>query len=465
MKDMMFLQCNIKLSSRGIAWKVDQRGRYIYQHSDFGLLEDQQWSPPPLSNSIVSEDLSLRILKRLHFDLQKRRSSVTYSSRVDNSAMATDLTNWRTPGHTEWSFQNVDKVLNTRTIKTGDQKKPLDYQLREVKGFNLSREGQPSLDLDAWLQETSSNGLVVLRNDKIVYETYDRTNNAESKHILFSLTKSVTGLLAGILASQGKLDVNASVTKYVPEVKGTSLENAIVRDCLDMRSGIKYDDNSHAYRAAMGWEPLRDDDKAKNLQQFLSSFHAESTGKAQGVEGWPFNYASVNTDLMGWILERASGKKFAELASELLWKPMGAESDALIAVDSEGSARAAGGMCVVLRDLARMGQLVLHDGDGIVPAEWVRDLRHGGSQEAWAAGPWSAGFKDHLAGVSYRSFWYSSRSEDVLVGMGIHGQMLLVDRKRKMVLAKTSSQAIGADMKMIQLTIDGLKEVCRVLDE
>lgn len=375
--------------------------------------------------------------------------------------MTTDITNWREPEHNQWAFQNVDKILNTQTVKAGENSKALDYNLQDLSGFNLSRQDQPSLDLVAWLQATETDGFIVLQHDKVVYETYDRTNTAASKHILMSLTKSVTGLLVGILAGQGKIDINAPVTTYVPEMKGTSLEKATVRDCLDMRSGVKYDDGTHEYRAAAGWNKFRGDEQAKTLHEFLSSFHADSPPKAEGVEGWPFQYASVNTDLMGWILENVTGKKFAELVSELLWKPMGAESDALVAVDSEGSARAAGGMCVVLRDLARMGQLVLHNGEGIAPSDWIQDMAHGGSLEAFAAGPWAAGFKD----ASYRSFWLSNSSEEVLMGLGIHGQMLFVDRKSKIVMAKTSSQPLGIDMKKVGLTVQGFREVRRVLSE
>lgn len=377
--------------------------------------------------------------------------------------MPADITNWREPEHNQWSFQNVDQILHTQTINAGSKAKELNYNLQDLTDFNLSRpDGHPQ-DLAAWLHATETDGLLVLHHDRVVYETYARTNTAASRHILMSLTKSVTGLLVGILASQGKLDVNAPVTAYVPEMQGTALRDATVRECLDMRSGVKYDDGTHEYRAAAGWNKFRGDEEAKSLRAFLSGFHAGSPPKAEGVEGWPFQYASVNTDLVGWILERVSGKTFAELVSELLWKPMGAESDALVAVDSEGSARAAGGMCVTLRDLARMGQLVLHDGDGIVPSDWIQDMMDGGSVEAFAAGPWAPRFRMHFESVSYRSFWVSGREEGVFMGLGIHGQMLFVDRKSKMVLAKTSSQPEAIDMEKVGLTVEGFKEVRRVL--
>lgn len=380
-------------------------------------------------------------------------------------ATQTDITNWREPEHNQWAFQNVDKILNTHTIKAGQATKELSYHLRDLSRFNLSRSDQPSLDFTAWLQATETDGLIVLKNDKVVHETYHRTNTAASKHILMSLTKSITGLLVGILASQGKMDVSAPITTYVPEMKGSSLENATLRQCLDMRSGVKYDDGTHEYRAAAGWNRFRGNEEARTLHTFLSSFRADHPEKAEGVEGWPFQYASVNTDLVGWILERVTGKKYAELVSELLWQPMGAESDALIAVDAEGSARAAGGMCVVLRDLARIGQLVLHDGDGVVPAEWIKDMLEGGSVEAFAAGPWAKGMEGSFESLSYRSFWLGDGREEVLMGLGIHGQMLFADRKSKIVLARTGSQPVGIDMQKVVLAIEGFKEVRKVLSE
>ena len=381
------------------------------------------------------------------------------------SAKETNISNWREPDHNVWGFQNVDKILNTQTIKKGHKTLSLDSTPLNFDAFKIDLRDKPSLDLAGFLSATETDGLVVVKDGKIVYEKYDRTNTEGSKHIMMSMTKSVTGIVAGILSEQGKLDVNALVPTYVPEIHGTPFEHVTVRQCLDMRSGIVYADANQDYRAATGWNPIVDGEKETNLHEFISTFSAPATPKIDGLDGAPFEYVSVNTDLMGWILERASGKKFAELVSELIWQPMGAESDALMAVDRAGNARTAGGMCATVRDIARFGRLVLHGGDGIIPKSWIGDMLYNGSKEAWAAGSWKRGLESVLGSPAYRSYWVGDSSSQMLVGLGIHGQMLFVDRKNGIVLAKTSSQPVPIDMEKIVLTIMGCQAFQRVLTE
>ena len=126
------------------------------------------------------------------------------------------------------------------------------------------------------------------------------------------------------------------------------------------------------------------------------------------------------------MIESVTGKKLAEVISELIWQPLGAESDAYITLDNAGNARPAGGMCATLRDIARIGQLVLHDDNGIVPASWIHDMLNNGSQEAFAAGSWS-GFERVLGKLAYRSYWLSNCQDQILMGLGVHGQVLLVE--------------------------------------
>lgn len=152
--------------------------------------------------------------------------------------MSTNLSNWREPDHNIWAFQNIDKIIKTESIARGSKTSPLETRLRQFEDFR-TYSSYKLLDLPAFLEATETDGLVVLKDGEIVFEHYGRTNHEQSIHIMMSMTKSVTGLVSGILAGKGKLDVNALVATYVPEVKGTSYESVTVRQCLDMRSGVK----------------------------------------------------------------------------------------------------------------------------------------------------------------------------------------------------------------------------------
>ncbi|TKA55884.1 hypothetical protein B0A55_13683 [Friedmanniomyces simplex] len=235
--------------------------------------------------------------------------------------MSATLDNWRTPPHNIWAFQNVDKLIPTHTIPKPNSPSPLKGNPKSFDSFSIQQGDSPKLDLSAFLSHTNTDGFVVLHKGEVAYEYYGNGNTAASKHIIMSMTKSLTGLVAGILSSRGELDLKAQVKKYVPSASHL-YDNVTVQEVLDMRTGVKADDNTHEYRAAAGWNPLRGDEEAKTLHAFIEKLEAE-VDEERG-----FIYSSVNTDLLGWIVEAATGKKLAELIGELLWKPMGAESEA-----------------------------------------------------------------------------------------------------------------------------------------
>lgn len=171
------------------------------------------------------------------FPIQPNKSSEQHlSSRSD---MATALSNWRDPEHSQWSFRNINKVFNTASIRKGDKTSKLSSTPRQFDQFKIQPPNKPEVDLSTFLTQTSTDGLIVLKDGDVVYEYYDRDNDQSSIHILMSITKSVTGLVCGILVEQGQLDLDATISKYVPEVSSTPYNKITVRQCLDMRAGIE----------------------------------------------------------------------------------------------------------------------------------------------------------------------------------------------------------------------------------
>jgi CubicO group peptidase (beta-lactamase class C family) len=158
---------------------------------------------------------------------------------------------------------------------------------------------------------------------------------------------------------------------------------------------------------------------------------------------------------LGWILERVSGVRFADLISDLLWKPMGAQCAAYITVDRLGAPRCAGGICTTTMDLARVGQLIVQSGrrDGmpIIPAGWIEDMLGGGDPKAWSDGDMIAYLGNRP--MHYRSKWYVLRDRDIAFGLGVYGQNVFVDQANELVIAKFSSQAPPLDKNLIGLTI------------
>lgn len=372
-----------------------------------------------------------------------------------------DINTWLTFPSNQWAFANIDQVLPTDTISKSSRQDAFPEALKTFETFNLEHNGV-KLDLKSYLSQSKTDGLIVLQHGKVVFEDYFNNNTKDSKHILMSITKSITGLLVGILQAQGKLAVDDLVSKYVPEIAETCFKDKTIRQCIDMRSGVAYVDNTHEYRAAAGWHPFNGSEKHRDLRAFLANF------TPQDVIDDRFEYVSANTDLIGWVLERASGKLFAELVQESLWEPMGAENDAMVALDPQGLARAAGGLCVTLRDLARVVQLSINDGknasgDIVVPADWIQDILHGGSKEAWQRGNFAPMFRGYFDDMAYRSYCYVDEENETVMGLGVYGQAFVVDRKQGIVLVTTRSQENPLDIDKIKMTMGAFREFKRIL--
>ena len=374
------------------------------------------------------------------------------------------LANWRTPPYNKWAFQHVREIVPSADIPNapGDIWK-LASEPKDFHSFRFEHSGK-TYSLNQFVDETDTDGLVILHQGKIILERYGKGMTADTPHILMSISKSLTAIVAAILTEQGKLDPDQKVVSIIPELKDSVYSGATVRHVLDMRVGLDFDEDYLAtsgpiveYRKSTNWNPLGPGERASDLRTYLAGL----TERA-GPDGGPFHYVSTNTDLLGWILERASGARFADLMSNLLWKPMGAQASAYITVDRFGAPRCAGGICTTTRDLARVGQLIAQSGRRndrpIIPAGWIEDVLRGGDPKAWAAGDLISYFGDRT--MHYRNKWYVLRNRDVAFGLGVYGQNVFVDRTNELVIAKVSSQPSPLDKGLIDLTMAFAEAMC-----
>ena len=362
------------------------------------------------------------------------------------------LANWRTSPWNRWAFHHVRELVPSADIP-GDPRRVVELRPADM---GLEKLGW----LNEFVEQTDTDGFVVVHRGRLVLEHYANGMTADSPHILMSVSKSMLGLLVGRLVARGELDPERQVSDVLPELRETAYRGASIRHLLDMRAGIAFDEDylagagpMIAYRKATGWNPLEPGDEPSDLHSFLRTLQ-----QSDGAHGGRFHYVSPNTDLLGWVIERATGRRYAELMSELVWRPAGAARDAYITVDRLGAPRCAGGLCATTRDLARVGQWILRQG-----GRWVDDLVHGGSREAWDAGA----FVTYFPGLPmrYRSQWYALDGDaPLLFGFGIHGQHLFIDRARALVIAKFSSQAQPLDAGHIRLTMQAVSRLRELFD-
>ena len=359
--------------------------------------------------------------------------------------------NWRTAPHSHWAFRNVGAVVPVAAIANVPRSVIALGSAPMTFDDLVIPDGDARLDFASFLDVTATDAIVVVHDGRIVFEHYANGNSEHGPHILMSATKAVVGLVAETLAARGEIVLDAPVTSYVPEVAATAYAGATLRHLLDMRAGVVMGGAVlAAYEAAINWDDTGG--PGDTLHRFFATLAAPFAPHARA-----FRYVSANTDLLGWAIERATGAAFAEVVGRVLWQPMGAADAAAITVDRAGAARCTGGLCATVRDMARVGQLLVDGGTSggveVIPAAVIDGLASGGDHTAWTTGEWGKLFTFAGKSLRYRSGWYIvDDTPAMLFAMGIHGQNLFVDRANRIVVAKLSSQANALDYRAVPLT-------------
>ncbi|AOF92548.1 serine hydrolase [Sinorhizobium sp. RAC02] len=321
-----------------------------------------------------------------------------------------------------------------------------------------------------WLQSLSANytdGIVVLHKGVLVYEHYSGCLTEAGQHGAMSVTKSLTGLLGEVLVAEGALDDKVKVATVVPELAQSAFGDATIRQVLDMTTGLRYsedyaDPNADVWIYSAAGNPLP---KPEGYTGPRSYFDYLKTVVKQGEHGPAFGYKTINSDALGWIIARISGKSVADLLSERIWSKIGAEQDAYYTVDSTGTPFAGGGLNAGLRDMARIGQLLLDGGmaggQRLIPQKAIDSIRAGGDKAAFEKGGYPA-----LKGWSYRAMWWITHNANgAFMARGVHGQAIYIDPTAEMVIARFSSHPVAGNAANDPTSLPAYEAVARHLIE
>jgi CubicO group peptidase (beta-lactamase class C family) len=310
-----------------------------------------------------------------------------------------------------------------------------------------------------------TDGILILHKGRVVYEKYFGCLDELGKHAAMSMTKSVTGLLAEILVVEGRLNDTVKVSSIIPELKDSAFGSATVRQVMDMTTALDYSEDYSDPKADI-WvyskaaSPLP---KPKGYEGPNGYFEYLQTVKQDGVHGEVFGYRTINTDALGWIISRVTGKDLAHLLSERIWSRMGAEQDGYMTVDAKGTPFAGGGLSAGLRDLGRIGLLMLNGGEingqRLFPQEVVQRIKAGWDKKAFA----KAGYKT-LEGGSYRSMWWIFHNKHgAFAARGVHGQTIYVDPTAEMVIVRFSSFPTAKNAKIDPTSLPAYQAVAEYL--
>ena len=349
---------------------------------------------------------------------------------------------WDRPPWNRWSFQHIREILPTAEIWRGAG--PVRVLPRADVNLDdlavVDGAGTPT-SLAGFLDETYTDGFLILKNGGISYERYFNGMGERTLHLSQSMSKSYTGMTAGILAGRGLLDVNAPVTAYLPELEQTGWRGATLQQVLDMTTGTRFsEDYVNPYSdvgqmdVACNWKPVPPDSDAsftwpRHIWELI-------TGLTETVRGHGdlFAYRSIETDVLAFCLERVTGKRLPQLLSEEIWQKMGAEESGCITVDNAGYALASGGLNATLQDYGRFGQLILENGGGIIPASWIEATRSGDH------GIFGEPYTFSMPQGAYRNqFWIEDPTSRAILAKGVFGQLIYVNWDYNMVVVKLSS--------------------------
>ena len=326
--------------------------------------------------------------------------------------------------------------------------------------------GNTRLWADA-LSDTFTDGIVVLHRGKRVFERYVGALQPHMPHVCFSITKSYAATLAATLVHEGVLDENQRVPHYLPELAHTAYGDATLRQVMDMQIGVAYSELYSDPKAQI-WDHARAGGirarpagyaGASNFYEFLQTLQKE------GEHGQAFAYKTVNTDVLCWVMKRATGVALADMLSDRIWQRLGCEEDAHISVDSIGVPFGGGGLSASLRDMARFGEMMRCDGavgaTQVIPAAVIADTAKGEDPAKFAKAGYTL-----LPGFSYRNMWWNTHNaHGAYEARGIHGQRIYVAPKAQMVIARFGSHPIASSAANDPITLPAFMALGNMLSE
>ncbi len=341
-----------------------------------------------------------------------------------------------------WNNKNLNRIFPTVNVYRAGPVRELEHQpMPEIADYEVDTPSGPVPFTDFLNSDASTcMGLVILHRGKIVFEDYPRMQ-AYEKPIFWSVTKVLVSAVVSILEQRGQVEIDKSIDTYIPELSGSSYAGITVRNILDMATGVdcpeEYYDTSSCYYRLMETtgEAHWDEESAVNPYEFIVSL---KVGKF-AEQGTSFEYGSINTYILGWLVEKLTGMPFQDALSREIWTQIGAESDAAFLAPRFGVPMFAGGFLGKLRDVARFGLLFTPSYSVVTDRKIISDrhietLKNGGRPQLLANARGGAPDESTQKIVKHNVYQWDLvfTNNDVYKG-GWAGQGLLVNPDRDLV--------------------------------
>ena len=344
--------------------------------------------------------------------------------------------NWRLYPFSRWAFQHTRELVPSRALSPSPTPRALSVMPVDLGSLRFDDGEGNRIGWNDFLQRTYTDALLVLHHGQITYEYYGNGMTAAKPHMLFSIAKSIVGLVAERLISAGVIDPSHRVADCLPELGGTGFAKASLRHLLDMTDGANFDENYddpdaevHLYSASY-WRPERGlGGVAAALPKLVRS------GTGPGAE---FLYRTPVADVAGLMLRRLTGRSLVELVENMIWQPAGCADEAYMLLDTAGMEIAGTGLNATMRDLARLAQWLQEPGH----ATLLGGLLAGGDRRLFA----KSRYGDRGEG-SYRSFWWIGHEPYAsIAALGVFGQRLYIEPEAELVLIRCGSHPVASNL-------------------
>ena len=330
-----------------------------------------------------------------------------------------------------YNFVNMDKIFPSRNIKASDKPKPIKKNIQTLPE-TFSFEGETK-NLQEYLDYFWSDGMIVIHRDEIVYENYWLGNNESKKHISWSVAKSFISALVGIAFEEGLIDsLEDPITKYLDDFETTGYDNVSIKDILQMSTGVLFNEDYADYNS-----DINRFGRAIATGTSMRDFSKTLTREKE--PGTYMHYVSINTQVLGFLLQKITNKSISEYLYEKIWNPLGMEDSAYFILDDVEDELALGGLNATLRDYAKFGLLYLQEGkwndSQILSEQWIEDS-HKTDREHLVPGvrdtssnPWGYGYQ----------WWVPGFPDTDYTASGVYNQYIYINPESETVIAKTSS--------------------------
>ena len=391
------------------------------------------------------------------------------------------MSNYLETPYSQWAFANAGAPLNVVMIpRQGTIFELTGPTMPNLGNFTVSDAAGKTMGFEDLFAQNYADGLVVVQGEQLLFEKYFRHLDAHGQHIWFSMSKSLASTALGLLVEAEKIDLSASPTKYIPELKGSGFDRVTIQHVLDMATSIDFNENytdinsdflvHYAPALNLVWLKGAADIKPGETQiygvhDFLTHFIKPDLKRQPGDN---FDYNSSNADVLGWLIARISGLPFQDYVQQNIWAKLGAEHDAYIAVDRAYVPAVTGGMNSTLRDALRFGIMIkdrgVFNGQQVIPASWIDKTLQVSEQlktnmrnnNKYQADPWQA---------YHNMWWILDADAGEYCAVGIQGQVIYINRKADTVMAWFSSQpgASSANNPDFRLKLDAARQLAASL--